>query len=104
MLRGLHEAGYVLGNQAAEFTVSCAVQKDEQPRVALTRVDRLQRNTKAWTELALLDLPSLRGFHGLQATETMRFFQGYFGAARLTPEGRALARSILARLPGEVAR
>ena len=104
LLRGVHDAGYVLGNDAGEFTVSCAVQKGEQARLSLTRVDRLKRKTKPWTELALLELPTLRSFYGLRATDTMRFFAGYVGTTRLTLEGRSLARRILARLPGEVAR
>jgi hypothetical protein len=99
----LHEAGYCLGKQAADFAATCAGQK-EGPRLMLTQVNGLKRKTESWPELAVLDLPELRSFHPTRGPEIMRFFLGYLGTRRIMPEGRALARRILARPAWEVAR
>jgi hypothetical protein len=102
LLRRVHEAGCILGSQAAAFATVCAVQKDQQ--LALTSVDGLERARRPWPELAALDFANLPGRHEWRQTERMRFFLGYLAAPRLTREGRALARKILARQVKEMAR
>jgi hypothetical protein len=100
LLRGLHEAGYVL-RQAAEFADACAIQDDN--RAALTRIEGIKRSKQLWSTLALMDLPGLREHYRLRSAEIMRFFLGYLGVRRLTAAGRRLARTILALSPSEAA-
>jgi hypothetical protein len=100
LLRGLHEAGYVLGEHG-DFTDICASQND---RLTLTQIDGLKRQKKLWSQLALLDLPRLYERHLLRRSDAMRFFLGYLGIPGLTFAGRTLARTVIALSRSEVAR
>jgi tRNA A-37 threonylcarbamoyl transferase component Bud32 len=101
LLRGLHEAGYALTDHD-DFADVCAIQ--DKDRLALTRIDGINRQKKLWSQLALMDLPRLHERHPLRRPETMRFFLGYLGVPRLTSAGRKLARTVLALSRSEVAR
>jgi tRNA A-37 threonylcarbamoyl transferase component Bud32 len=94
LLRRIHEAGYVLAKHAADFAAMCAVTKEPNAALALTRIDGLERKKRSWSQLAMEDLPRLRNIHRLRETEAMCFFLGYLGAPRLTSDGRALARKM----------
>ena len=96
LVRRVHDAGYSLGDQPADFEAIGICPNTDATSLALTRVDGLKRCRQPWPVLAKRDLLKLRRLRPLRRTDLMRFYLGYVGNERLTAPGRALLRELVA--------